>query len=548
MTGMPKAQRHITYVPEDSMINVSQMTIDGLLRRAAEVYGAKTSIIDGATELTFAELDALVDAFACALSELGVVKGDRVAALFYNQWQFQLTYFATMRLGALIVPVNNRLVADEIAYQLDDAAVKAVVYAAEFDELVSEVAAATSVQHWIGAATAPEAVVSTMALEPLVERHRGRRPVVRESVEHLDPSGIWYTSGTTGQPKGAVVSHASTIWAATSLALATRMTHDSRVLAVAPMFHRGPMETSHVASFLLGCTQAMLTTFGPDKLLRAIEEHRATHAFIVPAMTFAVLNLPGCGDYDLTSVRCWLTASAHFPEEYRARLESMTTLPPDTVFNAYGITESLLVGVLSPEEAAHHPGSVGLPVYGARVRILDGERRTVPAGTVGEITVATPAIASTYAGQQEAWDAATFVDDGAEWYLSGDLGYLDSDGFLYIVDRSKDMVISGGENVYSAEVEKALVSLEGVAEVAVIGLPDERWGEAVTAVVVRKPSIELDATAVIEYCAGRLAGYKRPRRVVFVDALPRNSFGKVRKDVLRGQHSELDGGSRREDR
>jgi fatty-acyl-CoA synthase len=525
-------------------MNVDNLTIDALVRNAASAYPHKEAFIDGDVRLTFADFDRHVDAFATALKELGVGKGDKVAALFFNQWEFSLTYFAALRLGALIVPLNNRLVADELAYQINDASVRVLVYASGFAAVAEELSTRTSVAAWVVAgAPADEDEGRTPALgappmqpeslEALLEKYAGSRPAIDWSISHTDPSAIWYTSGTTGRPKGAVVSHSSTIWAATSLALATRMNHQSRLLAVAPMFHRGPTDGMHIASFLLGMTQTMLGTFSPEGMLAAIQKHRSTHAFIVPAMTFAVLGVPDRASYDLTSMQCWMTASAPFPEDYRARLEAETTLPAGRIYNAYGITEALLIATLRPEQAADHPGSVGQAVPTCRIRILDAQRNDLEAGSIGEITVSTPAMGCGYASDNAAWDAVTFEQDGRVWYSSGDLGYLDDQAYLHIVDRSKDMVITGGENVYSAEVEQALVGMPGVAEVAVIGTPDERWGEAVTAVIVTADGATIDASDIDAYCAVRLADYKRPRVVRFVDSLPRNSFGKVRKDQLR---------------
>jgi acyl-CoA synthetase (AMP-forming)/AMP-acid ligase II len=214
-------------------------------------------------------------------------------------------------------------------------------------------------------------------------------------------------------------------------------------------------------------------------------------------------------------------------------------LPFGRIFNAYGITESLLNTSLWPQDAAAHRGSVGRPVPGVLLRVVDRNRQPVAPGTVGEIAIAAPSMASTYLGKPDAWAAATFAADGRTFYLSGDLGRLDTDGYLYIVDRAKDMVISGGENVYSAEVERVLASQPGIAEAAVVGLADERWGECVTAVVVREAGSDASAEENIAGCAGRLAAYKHPRRVFFVPALPRNAFGKVRKDQVRALAAEL---------
>jgi fatty-acyl-CoA synthase len=235
-------------------MNVDNLTIDAPVRNAASAYPHKEAFIDGEVRLTFADFDRHVDAFATALKELGVGKGDRVAALFFNQWEFSLTYFAALRLGALIVPLNHRLVADELAYQINDATVRVLVYASDFATAAGELSTRTSVAAWVvaGAPAKTPALgappMQTESLVALLEKHAGSRPAIDWSVSHTDPSAIWYTSGTTGRPKGAIVSHSSTIWAATSLALATRMNHQSRLLAVAPMFHRGPTDGMHVAS------------------------------------------------------------------------------------------------------------------------------------------------------------------------------------------------------------------------------------------------------------------------------------------------------------
>ncbi|GAA4753310.1 long-chain fatty acid--CoA ligase [Nocardioides endophyticus] len=520
---------------------MAELTLEGLVRNAASAYPVKDAFIDGDVHLTFSEFDRLVDVFAAVLRDRGVGPGDRVAGLLFNQWEFSLTYFATLRLGAVIVPLNHRLVASELAFQVKDAGVRVLVFAGEFAAVAHNLHQRGSADVWI---VVPSAAgdhwdrdvewgsFAPESLPELLDAYAGASPSVGSPVAAGDASAIWYTSGTTGRPKGAIVTHASTLWAASSLALTTRMNHHSRLLAVAPMFHRGPTDTMHIACFMLGATQTMLRSFSPTGLLKAIEDNRSTHAFIVPAMTFGVLGLPGRGDYDLTSMECWMSASAPLPVEYQGRMQEETTLPAGRFYNAYGITEALLIGTLLPEQMDRAP-SVGRAVPMCRVQILDGERRALGPGEVGEIVVATPAMASGYVGHPEDWAAVTFERDGLAWYASGDLGYVDAEGYLYIVDRAKDMVISGGENVYSAEVEEVLVGAPGVAEVAVIGTPSEQWGEAVTAVIVLEEGADASVARVEEYCSGRLAGYKRPKVIRFVEALPRNSFGKVRKDQLR---------------
>jgi fatty-acyl-CoA synthase/long-chain acyl-CoA synthetase len=275
------------------------------------------------------------------------------------------------------------------------------------------------------------------------------------------------------------------------------------------------MESLHLGAVLVGARQVLMEQFRPEALLAAIEEHGCTHGFIVPTMTWAVIGLPARGEYDLTSMRCWMSASSPMPGVYPARMAAETTLGPGRVYNAYGTTESLV-----------------RPVPGAAVRIVDAGHGRLMAGQVGEVAVSSASLAAGYAGQPADWAAATFTADGALWYLTGDLGYTDGDGYLFLVDRTKDMLISGGENVYSAEVEAVLIQHPGLAEVAVVGCPDARWGERVVAVYAMVPGWD-EPVDLAAFCDSRLAPFKRPRAELRVDALPRNAFGKVRKDRVR---------------
>lgn len=513
-------------------MNVEMMSIDSVVRRGALSFPSKTAVVDRDQVLTYGDLDALVDALAVALLELGVRKGDRVGSLFFNEWQSFVAYFAVVRLGAVVVPINHRLVATEMAYQLAQAGCRVLLYTDDLHPTVEQLRGTVPVEHWIAAGSSNPSV-GDLRLEDLLARYRGRACELPWSVGRDDPAGIWYTSGTTGYPKGTVTTHESGIWAALGMTFSAHMSGRHRLLGVAPTFHRAPMEGLHLAGFLYGTTHFLLRQFDPAAMLRMIQEHRLTHGFIVPAMTFAVLAHPERGNYDLTSMEVWISASAALPEEFRHRLEAETTLRPGTVFNAYGITESMINTSLWPHEAAARPGSVGRPIPGVFLRVVDADRRMLPAGEVGEIAVAAPSIASTYLDKSEAWAEVTFEEDGRRWYLSGDLGRLDDDGYLYIVDRAKDMMITGGENVYSAEVERVLIAHPDVLEVAVVGIPDERWGERVTAAVVLAQGCTTTGDDIVEFCSTRLAAYKRPRRIDFVDALPRNAFGKVQKHHVR---------------
>lgn len=514
---------------EDSTVNFESTTIDALVRRNAAAYPNRASIIDGERSLTYAEFDAEIDALARALVELGLAKGDRVAVMFLNDLEFLLSYFAVLRTGAVVVPINHRLVTDEIGYQIDDAACRFFIYSSQFEEVVRPLRETCSIEQWICAAASGD----TFALDDLVRSHRGRGFDVPWTVSDKDPCGIWYTSGTTGRPKGAIVTHGSSVWSGVAMATTTGLSSASRILATSPLFHRGPMETLQLAGFLVGSTHVLMNRFAPADLLGLLEQHKITHAFIVPAMTHAVLNLPSRGDFDLSSIECWLTASAPFPEEYRSRLEAETTLRPGHIYNGYGITESLLNTVLRPADAHAHRGSVGQSVPGTDLDIVDPLGASCPVGSVGEVALAANSIATGYNMEQAAWDAVIYERGGRTWYRSGDLGYRDAEGFLYLVDRTKDMVISGGENVYSAEVEQILLTHPDVEQVAVIGTPHEQWGECVTAVVVPRFSSPLTLRDLVKFGEGAIASYKQPRRLILVDDLPRNAFGKVVKGEVR---------------
>lgn len=514
-------------------MNVSRMTIDSLLHQSAVNSPHQIAVQAPDWRLTYLELDQRVTHLAAGLIGLGVTPGDRVAIMFLNDINYLVSYFAVLRAGAVVVPISTRLVTHEVTYQINHSESRVVLHGGEFADLLAEVAATDGsvVRHLIGAV---DGISGRASIAEITER--GRQAVTGLTlpvVGHADVAGIWYTSGTTGVPKGAIATHASSIWSAVGMALVVGVTSRSQVLAPAPLFHRGPMETLTLAGFLMGATHHLMAQFDPRGLLRSIEEFGITHSFIVPTMTYGVLNLPDRAEFNLASMECWLTASAPFPEDYRDRLEAETTLREGHVFNAYGITETLFNACLDPSQVQGHRGSVGRAVPGTMMKIVDSQRCPVGSGEVGEIAISGASIASGYVGDEEAWKAVTYDDHGRTWYLSGDLGRSDDDGYIYLVDRAKDMVISGGENVYSAEVEGVLQGHPAIAEVAVVGTPHERWGECVTAVVSLHEGANLTTEELDDYCHDRLASFKRPRRLFVIDVLPRNGFGKVRKNQVR---------------
>ena len=505
------------------------LSIGHALRATAEALPDKTAIIDDEGALSYRELDRAVDAFAAFLIEMGVDPGDRIAYLFWNQREILIAYNAIARIGAVVVSLNTRLTPIELAYQLDQSDVLGVIYDHSFAGTLRAAFALWREPGFSVVAGGPGdgAHAFNVILDearPLADKHT--------EVDASASSGIWFTSGTTGKPKGAEVRHSSAIGAAIASSLALGIGRDCRFLAAAPMFHRGAMEDMHLAVTLTGGTHVMMRQFDPERTLALIEEHAITHAFIVPTMSWLILQIENCAKYDLRSMRHWISASAPFPPRLAESLREGLDIDGDAIENCYGITEMLLLTVCSGPEMKLKPGSVGRPVPSVRVAIHDETRGPMPAGEIGEIIAAGPPQFRSYVGNEQATREAVFEMDGLRWYRSGDLGYCDEDGYFFIVDRKKDMIITGGENVYSVEVEEAISLHPDVLEVAVIGLPSEKWGEVVTAAVVTKADRELGEDAVIKACA-QLAHYKRPKSVRMLDVLPRNSFGKIQKPALR---------------
>jgi len=506
-------------------------TLGQLLRATASGHPTALAVHQGDLRLTYRELDGQVDRFASHLLRQGIKKGDRVAYIFFNQWEILVAYHAITRIGGVIVSLNYRLTADEIQYQLEKSEAVGLVYDTEFVDLVESLPDAVKAK--LHRVVSGDAALGTadIAFNDALAIDADLVFEAEKTVGADDDSGVWFTSGTTGMPKGAVVRHSSSIAAAVLTSQACRIANGCRFLSVAPLFHRGAMEDMHLAVTMVGGTHYLEPRFDPVRTLAAIEEHKITHAFIVPTMSRMIIAVEDCGRYDLTSMERYISASAPLPGDLVEAIYASLKLNK-VVVNAYGITESLLNASCQPEELIARPGTVGRAVAQTRLRIIDEERRACDAGTVGEIAMSGPSAFRCYMGDDEATKAVTFEDASAPWYCSGDVGYLDGDGFLYIVDRKKDMIITGGENVYCVEVEGAIARSGLVSEVAVVGRPDKKWGEVVVAVVVARPTTPKDADTIINACTG-LATYKRPKEVLFVEEMPKNSFGKIQKATLR---------------
>jgi fatty-acyl-CoA synthase len=481
--------------------------------RRARKTPHRTALVHGERSLSYADLHERTTRLAHALRAAGVRRGDRVAYLGPNHPAYLETLFATGMLGAVFVPLNTRLAAPEIAYQLQDSGARALLHASSCAGLVP---AAVPVTVEIGPTY--ESLLAGAATEP-----------IDETVSPDELCLIMYTSGTTGRPKGAMLTHANLTWNAVNVLVDHDLTADERALVSAPLFHTAGLNMLTLPVLLKGGTCVLVESFDPAATLALIERHRITFMFGVPTMFDLVARQPGWARADLSSLRLLTCGGAPVP----AALIDTYQRRGLTFLQGYGMTEAAPGTLfLDAEHAVSKAGSAGVPHFFSDVRVLGPGGLPVPAGELGEVVVRGPHVGPGYWGLPE--ETAAAIRDG--WFHSGDAARVDADGYVTIADRIKDMYISGGENVYPAEVEDALLALPGVAECAVIGVPDERWGETGRAFVVPAPDAAATPQELLAALGGRLARYKIPKSVVLVEHLPRTASGKILKRRLREEH------------
>lgn len=501
------------------------MTMSDQLARHARKDPDQPALRFEGTGRSYGELDGRVTRLARALQQRGVGSGDRVAVLALNGMETWEAYLAGVRLGAIVVPVNFRLVADEVAYVLTDSGAVALVV----DTALADVAAKAREQ-------APS-VTSTLVIGGDYEdalADAGDAPL-DVAVDEDEPAFLMYTSGTTGRPKGAVLTHRNLLMHAFSQLATLGSDPDDRVgVPGAPLFHIAGL-AGGIPPLLLGGTHVIIRSgaFDPVQTLDLMEREKVSNIFLVPAMWAAVLAVPGIADRDLSSLRrvSWGAAPAS-TTLLRALIDAF---PQAEVITAFGQTEcSPVTCLLRGEDSLRKIGSVGTPILNVEVRVVDDAMQDVPQGEVGEIVYRSPMVMKEYWNKPEA-TAEAFAGG---WFHSGDLVRQDEDGYFYVVDRKKDMIISGGENIYCAEVEDVLAAHPKVGEVALIGVPDTKYGEAPLAVLApRDPADPPTPEELAAWCRERLARYKNPREYSVVGALPRNPSGKVLKTALRQEHS-----------
>jgi O-succinylbenzoate-CoA ligase len=480
---------------------------------------------------TFRELNARCNRTAHALRDLGVAKGDRVALLMMNGVEYIESFFAVAKIGAVVVPLNWRLVADELAFILGDSGATVLIYDGEFREVVADLqrrgADATAVRQWVHAGGAETRDDFAQAYDALQAAAADTEPA--GGVDEHDDLYIMYTSGTTGLPKGAVHTHASVLWACVTIAATSDVRYLDRYIVVLPLFHVGAL-TPLTCNVYKGATSVVMRAFDPARLLTTVAREKVTVLLAVPAMLNFMMLMPDLHEYDLSTLRWIMSGAAPVPvtliEAWHER-----GVP---IHQVYGLTETCGPACLtSPEDALAKPGSTGRPFFHTDVRVVGTDGADVRPGETGEVLIRGAHVMKEYWNRPEA--TAETIRDG--WLHSGDLATVDDDGLIYIQDRKKDMIISGGENVYPAEIENVILSHPQVREVAVIGQASAKWGESPLAIVVKSDDA-LTESDVLAFCRGKLARFKLPKAARFVDEIPRNPAGKILKRVLRDRFPE----------
>ncbi len=508
------------------------MNLGYLLQQWADRQPKKVAMVFQDLRLTYKEFDERVNQVGHFLISAGLKKGDRVAALTFNNHQFMEIFMACGRMGMIMVPLNFRLVGRELEYQLSNSESAVLFLGEEFQKVITTIRPQLkSVKRFIVIGKS-DAGSGMEVYEKLVAGYPKTSPKLSYEVDLPDDFIIIYTSGTTGRPKGAQLTQMNILFTSLNQIIDMQCTTRDTTLTMSPMFHVGGSLLLTFPMIHVGGTSIIMKSFDSAKALELIQKEKVTVIFGVPAMWTAIMQVPGVEKADFSSLRFGVAGGASQPVAILKKINETFHIP---FTEGYGLSEaSSCSSLLMWDTALQKAGSVGTPFIHNEMRVMNEAGKDVKPGEVGEIVQKGLTVMKGYFNNPEA-TRESFKDG---WLLTGDLATVDEDGFMYIKDRKKDMIISGAENIYPVEVEQVLYSHPKVLEAAVIGVPDEKWGESVQAVVALKPGQKMTAEEVIDYCKENLASYKKPRSVIFVDSLPRNPAGKVLKTQLREQYGK----------
>ena len=501
------------------------MNIGSLLSNSAHKYPERLAIISEEGRWPFKEFDQRTGRLAVAMLKAGLKKGDRVAILFFNSSYFVEAYFAALKVGLVVTPVNFRFAGPEIVYVLNDSQPAILFYGPQFETTLLEIREQLQT---IRLFVSPHNNNSPLAIDYEDFLSKGESLTRDFDVCEDDECQIMYTSGTTGRPKGAVLTHRNILWNLFNTIIGREDKHGEKALIVGPLYHTAALNNHFTIQVALGGTSILIRKFDPESLLKTIEKEKATIISGAPALYNLLLQHPNADKYDTSSVTKCTAGSDKLPMEVKKRLvEFFPNIKG--VYDVYGCTEaSPCITILNAEDSLRKDVSVGKALPFLEAHVVDEDDRVLPPGEVGELICRGPNVMKGYFQNPEGTREA--IRNG--WLYTGDLARMDEEGFFYIVDRKKEMIVSGGENIYPREIEEVLITHPSIADVAVVGIPDQDWGQAVKAFVAPKEGQVIDEQEVIDYCKSYLASYKKPKKVAFVPSIPRNPSGKALKRLL----------------
>lgn len=512
---------------------IKSMNIAWWVKRWSELHPHKTAVVYEGYHITYRELHQKVNQACCWLQTLGIEKGDRVAVMLFNCPEFLELFLACSKMGAVFVPINYRLALAELDYTLANSHPRLFVFGEEF----ADTAATLTLNNrrplmLLAGVGEPRFSGNTRDYHAETVACEGQQPFLTDPAAPAAPEEahvIMYTSGTTGQPKGAVLSHRKTFFNCLNADIFFKLHFDDIMLIVLPLFHSGGLFIQASPVIYKGATMILHKHFDPRQTYQDIQHYQVTKFLGVPTVYRALVKTESEHKAALSSLKVCAIGGEKLTPELMAQFKAAGF----SLRQIMGQTETSILLWAHEKDVLRKPGSAGKPVFHAEVRIIDRQGRPCGPGEVGEIVVRGSIMMTEY------WQDPAKTDETIQggWLHTGDLARMDEDGYFYLLDRVRDMYISGGENVYPAEVERVLRNHAAVRDIAVVGVPDETWGEVGCAFVMAKPGKEINPQELIGFCKGQLARYKWPRRVIFADHFPRTALGKVRKTILRQYYS-----------
>ena len=513
------------YTTTNSLQMSRELLLGNVLRSAAHAVPDKVCVKFEGQEVTYAQMEQKALQLAGWLQQQGIKKDCKVGFIFKNSLEFVELLWGVTLAGGVSVPLNFRLVGEELIYILNDSDAEILFIAEEFVETIQSIRSQLPKIQKIVVAS-PSVTDDWVSYHTIFEKQYNYH--LEQQSDH-DACLIMYTSGTTGKPKGAVLTHKNVVINAQNMIREFDLDTNMRQLVVAPMFHIAALASTVFGSFVRGTTM-IHKDFVPPAILETIQQEKITCMFLVPAMWNFITSVPNIDTYDLSSIRTCIAGAETCPVQLKEKI--IKHFKVEGLYEAFGQTEMSPVTLsMKPADSLRKMTALGKPIMNVEVRIVDAEMNDVPVGEVGEIIYRAPTMFKEYYNKPQ--ETAEAFEGG--WFHSGDLVSADEEGFIYIRDRKNDIIISAGENIYPAEIENVLYRHEAIFEAAVIGVTDEQWGESVKAYIVLKENQTLTEEEVIAYFTQHLSSYKKPKYVEFIDALPRNTSGKILKRALRDE-------------